>query len=53
MYISIDFHKQIKDLSKLTGVLMAQIIDKLIRHGLKYVELIDMDDGDKDDVSAS
>lgn len=42
-YIDSDVHAKIKDLSKETHISMAQIIDKFLRHGLKYVEIVEAD----------
>lgn len=40
-YIDAELHSKIKDLSNETHVPLAQIIDKFIRYGLKYVEIVE------------
>lgn len=49
-YIDADVHSKIKDLSEETNVPISRIIDKFIRYGLKYVEIVNpSDDSNLDD----
>ena len=50
VYVAADVHGALKQLSKDTQIPIARIIDKMLMHGLQYLEVIDLSDdegGDK------
>lgn len=50
VYVAADVHMKLKQLSSDTHIPIARIIDRMLRHGIKYVEVIDIaedEDGDE------
>lgn len=47
-YIDAEFHARIKDLSNETHVSTARIIAKFLWYGLKHVEIVDPESGNRD-----
>lgn len=44
IFLPADVHAMVKEVSKQSGVSMSRITVRLIKHGLKYVEIVEGDD---------
>lgn len=44
IFVPADVHALVKSVSKESGVSMSKITVRLIKHGLKYIELVDGED---------
>lgn len=49
VYVAADVHSALKTLSHDTNIPMARIIDKLLVHGLEYIEVIGLDGSEGSD----
>lgn len=41
IFLPADVHGMVKEVSQESGVSMSRIVTRLIKHGLKYVEIVD------------
>lgn len=48
IYVAADVHGALKMLSHDTNIPMARIIDKILVHGLEYIEVIGLDGPEED-----